>query len=137
MRFRFCYENSFWKSDLKFLRIDSNSFHPEEGSKRWSFTSAMETPFLKVWPNIFVNRFEIDSEILQKFDTMFTKRVSKYWSFAPVMKTAFGRSDLKFLWIDSKSILKFWRNLLACLRKGVPKDEVSPLLWSSLFEDLK
>ena len=36
--------------------------------------------------------------------------------------------------IGSKSILKFWRNLMACLRIWVSKGKVSPLLWKPLFE---
>ena len=86
---------------------------------------------LRVWSNISVNRYEFDSEILKKFDGMFTKRGSKRWSFTPAMETSSWRSDLTFLRIDSKSILKFWRNLMA-----FPKVEASLLLRKPLFEGL-
>ena len=69
-------------------------------------------------------------------NTMFTKKGSKWWSLAPDMKTSFSKSDLKFLRIDSNSFLKFWRNLMVCLRKRFPKSEVLPLLWTPIFEVL-
>ena len=103
----------------------------EKGFQKVKFRLCYEDLFLKVWPNIFANRFEIDSENLEKFDA-----ISKRWSFTSAMETSFWRSDLTFLRIDSKSILKIWRNLITCLRKGVPKGDVSHLLWRPLFEGL-
>ena len=133
----------FWRSDLTFLRIDSKSFlrfwqiwwhvYPKR-FQQLKFRPCCYDLFLKVRPNISANRFEIDSEILKKFDGMFTKRSSKRWRFAPAMQTYFWRTGLT--WNFCKSILKIWRNLIACLRTGVSNSEVSPLPWRPLFEGL-
>ena len=125
-------ETSNWKSDLTSLRDDSKSIlncYRNSMLQNLKFHLFYGNLFLKLWPNICANRFEIDSEILKKFDGMFIKTGSKRWSFASAMEISFWRSDLTFLRNDSKSNLKFWRILLACLWKGVPKPEVSLLLW--------
>ena len=124
--FRPCYGNLFLKVWLTFLWIDYQSilkfwrfwWHVyENGFQKVTFRPCYGDLFLKVWRNISANQFEMDSKILKKFDGMFTKRCSKRWSFAPGMETSFWRSDVTFLRFDSKWILKFWRNLMACLRK--------------------